>query len=193
MFIASELRHWYANQDVICRQLVEISFLHLGLPMSGQSKVGESTNCLSSFNYWGDFKRESTDVLALSLFLFFFFSLTCCFSQLFPVSVFAGSERSGQTAAVAKSSLGTYQMTLGALGVPKPMCTQFFGDRSLISEEAWEEMEQNKWPVRSKGRGQLQEIGTSGDLEGLWEGFTKSPVQNNFLTFTKSFTTLSAT
>lgn len=46
------------------------------------------------------------------------------------------------------SSLGTYQMTSGGLGVPRPTCTLFFCDRSSISAEAWEEMKQNKRPVR---------------------------------------------
>lgn len=62
--------------------------------------------------------------------------------------LFAGSERSEQTTAVAKSSLRTYQMTLGGLGAPRPTCTPFFCDRSSISEEAWEEMKQNKRSVR---------------------------------------------
>lgn len=65
-----------------------------------------------------------------------------------PPAFFAGSEHSELTAAVAKSSLGTYQMTSGGLGVPRPTCTLFSGDRSSISEEAWEEMKQNKCPVR---------------------------------------------
>lgn len=70
-------------------------------------------------------------------------------SSVPPPSVFAGSERSEQTAAVAKSSLGTYQMTSGGLGVPRPMCTLFFCDRSSIFEEACEETKQNKCSVRN--------------------------------------------
>lgn len=61
----------------------------------------------------------------------------------------AGSERSQQTAALAKSSLATYLMTLGGPGAPRPTCTLFFGDKSSISEEAWEKMKQNKCPVRN--------------------------------------------
>lgn len=94
-----------------------------------------SSECfLSSFNYRVHYKRA--------------FSADLLVSGTPPPAFFAGSEHSELTAAVAKSSLGTYQMTSGGLGVPRPTCTLFSGDRSSISEEAWEEMKQNKCPVR---------------------------------------------
>lgn len=102
------------------------------------------------------------------------FSWLVCFGHP-TAGVFAGSEHSEQTAAVAKSSLGTYQMTSGGLGVPRPTCTPFFGDRSSISEEAWEEMKQNKCPVRKSWRTQLQENGTQGLW--LWEESTGQPAK----------------
>lgn len=95
---------------------------------------------LGSFNYRVDYERGARRRLG-------FFADSRLFGR--PTArLFAGSECSEQTTAVAKSSLRTYQMTLGGLGVPRPMCTLFFCDRSSISEEAWEEMKQNKCSVR---------------------------------------------
>lgn len=104
---------------------------------------GLSSKCfLSSFNYRVNYKRACRDVLA--------FSLTQWFLASPPPVFFAWSERSEQTAAVGESSLGTYQMTLEAPGVPRPTCTRFSGDRSSISEEAWEDMKQNKCSARDR-------------------------------------------
>lgn len=136
----------------------EYNFLRLDFPTSGCSGWRWAVSVFSA--------HSITESITNGL-----FQLTCLFRAPRRRRFFAGSEHSELTAAVAKSSLGTYQMTSGGLGVPRPTCTLFSGDRSSISEEAWEEMKQNKCPVRKSWRTQLQENGT----RGPWGDYEKSP------------------